>query len=118
MRTRTLLAAAALVCACTKSPPAHEESVAIAPPASSTPPPIAAPEAATLPPAATPAAATPEDAGEAQIPCTSVDDCWIEGRRPIARPKNLRGRKFKPCKDGEVAPACKEGVCDRIAYKC
>lgn len=57
-------------------------------------------------------------ANAADLPCTSVDDCWIEGGKPVARPKRLRGKKFRPCVDGEVAPICKDGTCGRNAYKC
>jgi hypothetical protein len=49
------------------------------------------------------------------VPCKSDRDCWVDPsprRHPIARPKELRGRDFAPCKDGEVAPKCGDaGVC-------
>jgi hypothetical protein len=55
------------------------------------------------------------------VPCKDELDCWVgdEPRRhPVARPKNLR-RPFKPCKDGEVAPACVSGKCRLgAAFKC
>jgi len=48
-----------------------------------------------------------------------VEDCWVgEDRQPIARPKSMRGKKFKPCKDGEHAPVCRDGACRVTAYKC
>lgn len=43
------------------------------------------------------------------VPCTSNRDCWISPsprRHPIARPRALRKRDFRPCEDGEVAPQC------------
>ena len=43
------------------------------------------------------------------VPCTNDRDCWVSHsprRHPIARPKELRGRDFRPCEDGEVAPRC------------
>jgi len=50
------------------------------------------------------------------IPCKSVADCWVDEKprpHPIARPKALRGRTFKPCDDGELPPFCsKEGYCE------
>ena len=55
------------------------------------------------------------------IPCESGRDCWISDdapRRPVARPKRLRGRRFRPCRDGELAPACRQGRCTLAAYKC
>ena len=55
------------------------------------------------------------------IACETVDDCWVSDTapaRPIARPEPLRGRKFTPCKDGEVAPACVEGACILAPHAC
>jgi len=55
------------------------------------------------------------------IACTSVDDCWVDPSpfsHPIKRPRSKKGKKFRPCKDGEVAPACAEGRCTTIAYGC
>ncbi|MCB9569834.1 MAG: hypothetical protein H6710_21885 [Myxococcales bacterium] len=55
------------------------------------------------------------------IPCDDVGACWISDespRHPIARPKKLRGRRFQPCRDGELAPACRDGRCVVVAYKC
>jgi hypothetical protein len=55
------------------------------------------------------------------IACTSVDDCWVDPApfsHPIARPRAKKGKRFRPCKDGEVAPACTEGRCDLLAYGC
>ncbi len=48
-----------------------------------------------------------------EVPCKTDQDCWISDEiphRPIQRPAKLRGYKFKPCTDGEVAPMC-QGVC-------
>jgi len=55
------------------------------------------------------------------IACTSVEDCWVEKlpySHPIKRPRSKKGKKFRPCKDGEVAPACTDGTCSTIAYGC
>ena len=43
------------------------------------------------------------------VPCESDRDCWVDSstrRHPIARPKALRRRDFRPCVDGEAAPQC------------
>lgn len=51
----------------------------------------------------------------APVPCKTEKDCWVSPsprRHPIARPPELRGRDFAPCKDGEVPPRCgPEGFC-------
>ncbi|MBX7084636.1 MAG: hypothetical protein K1X88_35855, partial [Nannocystaceae bacterium] len=51
----------------------------------------------------------------AAVPCTSDRDCWVDPsprRHPVARPRALRKRDFRPCKDGEVAPKCGDaGTC-------
>lgn len=55
------------------------------------------------------------------VPCQSDAECWLSDqapRHPIARPKRLRGQKFRPCRDGELAPACMDGACTLRAYKC
>jgi hypothetical protein len=52
------------------------------------------------------------------IACKTDDDCWIEDGKPTLRPKEHRGKKFKPCKDGEHAPVCRENACTIIGYKC
>jgi hypothetical protein len=55
------------------------------------------------------------------IPCENVDACWVSDTtpaQPIVRPKQLRGRKFEPCRDGEVSPACVEGRCALVAHGC
>jgi hypothetical protein len=57
------------------------------------------------------------------VACRSDRDCWVEQeprRHPVARPKALRGRDFRPCTDGEVAPKCSDrGVCVLgLAYSC
>lgn len=55
------------------------------------------------------------------IACTSVDDCWVDPApfsHPIKRPRAKKGKRFRPCKDGEVAPACQDGRCTLLAYGC
>lgn len=55
------------------------------------------------------------------IACESAADCWVSDTtppRPIARPEPLRGRSFRPCHDGEVAPACVEGQCSHVPHAC
>ena len=55
------------------------------------------------------------------IACTSVEDCWVEHlpyAHPIKRPRSRKGKKFRPCKDGERAPACEKGQCTLLAYGC
>jgi len=53
------------------------------------------------------------------VPCKTEDDCWSEGATPIARPKSRRGKKFKPCSDGEWAPSCgADGTCMTMGYRC
>jgi hypothetical protein len=55
------------------------------------------------------------------VPCSSDDDCWVSNdgfTHPIARPKKLRGRRFRPCKDGEEAPVCRAGSCTVQGYTC
>ena len=61
-------------------------------------------------------------AGAKPIPCKSEDDCWIRGgttaATPIARPARLRGKKFRPCVDGEAKPICSGGFCGTMAFGC
>lgn len=55
------------------------------------------------------------------VACGDVEDCWVEHDplpHPIARPRRLRGRRFRPCADGELAPACVDGQCTLRAYGC
>jgi len=56
------------------------------------------------------------------IPCENVDDCWASGpddpAEPIARPASERGRRFRPCEDGEAAPVCAEGHCGLVYFGC
>lgn len=54
------------------------------------------------------------------VPCASDDDCWVidESATPIARPRKLRGKRFRPCKDGERAPVCQSGACIVRGYTC
>lgn len=57
------------------------------------------------------------------VPCKTDRDCWVDPsprRHPVARPKALRKRDFRPCADGEVAPKCgAEGRCVLgPAYSC
>jgi hypothetical protein len=58
-----------------------------------------------------------------RVPCKTTRDCWISPTprtHPVARPAKLKGRDFKPCSDGEVAPVCgDDGFCAvGNAYKC
>jgi hypothetical protein len=61
-----------------------------------------------------PASGAAAEPGE-RIPCKTVRDCWVSstpGRHPIARPARFKGRKFKPCRDGEAEPVCgDDGFC-------
>jgi hypothetical protein len=52
------------------------------------------------------------------VSCTTDDDCWLDGKTPIARPASMKGKKVRPCKDAERVPVCKEKVCAAEAYKC
>jgi hypothetical protein len=55
------------------------------------------------------------------VACSSVEDCWVEHlpyAHPIKRPRSKKGKKFRPCKDGERAPACEKGTCTLLAYGC
>lgn len=55
------------------------------------------------------------------IECESVEQCWVSDAppyHPIPRPRSLRGRKFRPCQDGEVAPLCTDGRCTVAGYSC
>lgn len=53
------------------------------------------------------------------VACKTDDDCWQDDKgKPIARPKEHRGKKLQPCKDSEHLPVCKESVCMIAAYKC
>jgi len=55
------------------------------------------------------------------IQCSSDSDCWVSDEgftHPIARPRKLRRKHFRPCKDGEHAPVCREGTCVVVGYTC
>lgn len=57
------------------------------------------------------------------VACKTERDCWLSPTprtHPIARPARFKGRDFKPCKDGEVAPTCGgDGFCAvGNRYKC
>ncbi len=53
------------------------------------------------------------------VACKTADDCWIDDQQnPIARPRKLRGKKPRACKDSERIPACDQSVCVVRAYKC
>lgn len=59
----------------------------------------------------------------AAVACKSDRDCWVDPsprRHPVARPRALRKRDFRPCEDGEVAPRCgAAGTCVLgPAYSC
>jgi hypothetical protein len=49
-------------------------------------------------------------------------DCWYDdasGRAiPARRPSALRGQKIRPCVDRESVPACRNGACTLLRYKC
>ena len=68
------------------------------------------------------AALLPQPVAEpARISTDDVAQCWVSDSapyHPIPRPKSLRGRKFRPCQDGEVAPLCTNGHCTVAAYSC
>lgn len=88
----------------------------------STPPSASAPVSASAPSAPAPSAPA-STAPPAVVACKSVDDCWVSAKRypavPIARPKHLKGKSFKPCVDGEVAPTCTSaGACGLLGYDC
>jgi hypothetical protein len=55
------------------------------------------------------------------VTCQSVDDCWVDetpNLHPIRRPPRMRGRVFRPCRDGENAPACVNGRCTVRGFTC
>ncbi len=54
------------------------------------------------------------------VPCKTDDDCWADGIRAIPRPKALRGKKFRPCVDGEHQPLCSpgRGTCMTMSFGC
>ena len=53
------------------------------------------------------------------VACKNDDACWFDDdHHPIARPARHRGKKIRPCKDGEHAPACKDGACMVHHFKC
>ena len=60
----------------------------------------------------------PHAADPEPVSCTTDDDCWLDGNKPIARPATLKGKKVRPCKDAERVPVCKEKVCAVKGYKC
>lgn len=107
------------------APEPSASAVAVSPPS----PPVPAPTAITNTPPSATATSVPVTASTEPPPptpvvaCTSVDDCWVSAKRypavPIARPKHLKGKKFKPCVDGEVAPTCSSGgACGLLGYDC
>ena len=55
------------------------------------------------------------------IPCEDVRECWVSDAppyHPVPRPKSQRNHTFRPCRDGEVAPQCRDGRCTTVAYEC
>lgn len=55
------------------------------------------------------------------VSCRSDDDCWVDESpvpHVIRRPRRLRGREFRGCKDGERVPACEQGQCTLHALTC
>jgi hypothetical protein len=127
-----------MIAACDGTPPAVAPTrgapdEAWIPPAQASPPPLASVDAGSA--QAIESTSSGGDAGQATssadaasaaqagtIPCKSADDCWISGdttaAKPIRRPAKLRGKKFRPCVDGEAAPVCRGGVCGTLAYGC
>lgn len=113
------------VAACRSDPPppvavpppsARIEPVASAPPVASSAPPVAssaAPVASSAPPVV-----AKDERGAPPVSCKTDDDCWVDGKTPIARPPQHRGKKLRPCKDAEKIPVCADGVCAVRAYKC
>ncbi len=96
-------------------PPLDVPSPPPAPPATSTPEPVDAASADAGQPTSTAVAPPPQ---APPIPCKTTDDCWVRGGKAIRRPANMRGRKFKPCTDGESAPLCRGGFCSTLGYGC
>jgi hypothetical protein len=96
------------------APPSMGTSMSPLPPATST---LAPPTASAPGPSVSASPPRPEGP-----PCEVDDDCWIasspSGLVPIRRPSHLRGKRFKPCSDGESAPACLEGRCALRKYRC
>lgn len=55
------------------------------------------------------------------VACKTADDCWLEELpllHAIPRPKRLKGKKFRPCVDGEHEPACIQGTCTIRGFTC
>lgn len=55
------------------------------------------------------------------ISCRTDDDCWLAEQpvlHAIPRPKRLKGRAFRGCVDGEVAPACVDARCTLRGLMC
>jgi len=57
-----------------------------------------------------------------RIACKTDNDCWLTRTHgfihPTHRPKKLRGKKLKPCRDAETTPACDAGFCTLRRWKC
>lgn len=53
------------------------------------------------------------------VACKTDDDCWMDADdHPIARPKEQRGRKLRPCHDRGSTPACDQNTCVVRHWKC
>jgi hypothetical protein len=109
---RVILLVFAIGCG-SPSTPAPTPAPAPAPPVTAVAPPVDAAE-----PADAPALASEPDAAPPSVACQSDDDCWLDGTKPIARPRALRGKRLRPCKDSERVPICKAGACAVEGYKC
>lgn len=85
-----------------------------APPLATALSPTASAPVASAEPQPTPALAPPMGPD-----CKTINDCWMDDdRKPITRPAKFRGKVIRPCKDGEHAPACADGVCIVRHFKC
>jgi hypothetical protein len=67
-------------------------------------------------------AASAASSAPGAIDCVSDDDCWLTERNgrtvPTRRPTNLRGKKVRPCSDGDYTPQCTAGTCSLLAWRC
>jgi hypothetical protein len=72
----------------------------------------------SAPPAASKEDELPGPEIMSEVPCKTADDCWVKDGAPVARPARLRGRRFRPCRDGEAAPVCFKGRCGLVTYGC
>jgi hypothetical protein len=58
--------------------------------------------------------------GPPRISCKTDDDCWVSNTttaaQPIRRPAKLRGKKFRPCVDGDAQPICNGTYCTTMGF--